>query len=438
MSGPLAGYRGVVLTQAWAGAFCTELLAMMGAEIIQVEVRKRPDSWRGGYDAPLASGVASLATAVHPWNNSALFNAVNLGKQSITLDLATPEGMAMFKRLVPEADFLVENFSPRVLGNLGIAYGDPCAIRPDIIVASLSAYGATGPYFNVPGIGGTIEPTSGMSGLLGYEDGQPLNSGSMFPDPTAGWYGFSSILAALHHRERTGEGQSIDLSMMEANLTVIGDAALEYASTGHVRGPMGNRHRTFAPHGIYPARGQSNGGPGRTGGIEGHEQWIALAAESEAQWRTLCQIARAGGTPGTHLEWVDDARFADNAARKAHEDELDAAIAAWTATEARDDLARRLAEAGVPAAPVLDALEVAQDAVFRERGLISEVTHPEAGTWPQIGVPFRLGRTPAAVARPAPLQGEHTAEVLARFLGTTQAEYEELVRKGVTGSGPPD
>jgi crotonobetainyl-CoA:carnitine CoA-transferase CaiB-like acyl-CoA transferase len=369
--------------------------------------------------------IVNRPTAVHPWNNSGLFNAVNLNKQSITLDLQTPEGMAIFKQLLPGADFVVENFSPRVLGNLGIGYDDLCKIRADIILCSLSAYGATGPYFNVPGIGGTIEPTSGMSGLLGYEDGRPLNSGSMFPDPTAGWYGFAAVLAALHYRERTGEGQYIDLSMMEANLTVIGEAALEYAFSGAVRGPLGNRHRTFAPHGIYPALGQAEGGS------DGHEQWVALAAESEAQWRALCAIAAPSG-------WAGDPRYADNAGRKAHEDDLNAAVAAWTATQPRDELVQRLVEAGVPAAPVLDALEVAEDAVFRERGLITEVAHAEAGTWPQIGVPFRLARTPAAVTRPAPLQGEHTAEVLARFLGTSTAEYEALVRKGVTGSGPPD
>lgn len=425
MSGPLTGYRGLVLTQAWAGAFCTELLGLMGAEIIQVEVRKRPDSWRGGYDAPIPARVAQAPTALHPWNCSGLFNAVNLNKQSITLDLQTAEGMSIFKCLLPEADFVVENFSPRVLGNLGIAYDDLCKIRPDIILCSLSAYGATGPYFNVPGIGGTIEPTSGMSGLLGYEDGRPLNSGSMFPDPTAGWYGFSAILAALHYRERTGEGQYIDLSMMEANLTVVGEAALEFAMTGAVRGPLGNRHRTFAPHGVYPALGQSSGG------LEGHEQWIALAAETPAQWDTLCTLAG-------HEDWRIDPRFVTNEARKANEDALDAAIAAWTATQPPNDLARRLAEAGVPAAPVLDALEVAEDATFHERGLISAVTHPETGVWPQIGVPFRLARTPGAVTRPAPLQGEHTAEVLARFLGTTNDEYQALVAAGVSGSGPPD
>jgi crotonobetainyl-CoA:carnitine CoA-transferase CaiB-like acyl-CoA transferase len=417
MSGPLEGIRGIVLTQAWAGALCTELMAMMGAEIIQIEVRKRPDSWRGAYDAPILPKVAEQPTAQHPWNCSPLFNSVNLGKQSITLDLSIPEGIDIYRRLVPFADVVAENFSPRVMKNLGLHYEALCEIKPDIILASLSAYGATGPYFNVPGIGGTIEPMSGMSYLLGYEDGPPMNSGAMFPDAIAGFYGFAAIATALLHRDRTGEGQYIDLSMQEANLTVIGEAALEYSMTGNVRGRLGNRHRTFAPHGIYPAAGD--------------DRWVAIAAESEEQWRALVEAAG-------HPEWASDARFADNAARKANEDVLDAAIAAWTASEDRDALADRLARGGVIAAPVLDGLELAEDPVLREREYVVDVTHPETGTWPQIGLPMHLDRTPGSVPRPAPLQGEHSAEVLERFLGIGRDEYEELVRKGVTGSGPPD
>ena len=418
MSGlPLEGVRGIVLTQAWAGAFCTELLAMMGAELIQIEVRKRPDSWRGGYDTPLAPAFEGVESARHPWNCSPNFNAVNLNKQSITLDLQTPEGIDIFRRLVPFADVVAENFSPRVLGNLGIDYEALKQIKPDIIVCSLSAYGHTGPYANVPGIGGTIEPTSGMSSLLGYVDGPPLNSGVMFPDAVAGFYGFGAIVTALHHRNRTGEGQYIDLSMQEANLTAVGDAMLEYTSTGNVRPRLGNRHPSFAPHGIYPAAGD--------------EQWIAIAAESDAQWLALCEIA---GRP----EWAADARFGDLEARKAHEDALDELIAGWTAGQPRDELADRLSAAGLPAAPVLDGYEVMDDPSLRRRGFIVDVDHPEAGRWPQLGVPFKLSRTPGAVRSHAPLQGQHSAEVFERLLGIGSDEYEELVRKGVTGSGPPD
>lgn len=194
-------------------------------------------------------------------------------------------------------------------------------------------------------------------------------------------------------------------------------AALEYAITGDVRRPLGNRHMTFAPHGIYPARGE--------------EQWVALAAESEEQWRTLCEIAG-------HPEWATDARFVDNAQRKANEVALDQEIATWTAEQPRDALADRLCEAGMPAAPVLDASEVAADPGFSERGLVQDVTHPEAGTWRQMAVPYRFSRTPMRVTRPSPMHGEHSAEVFERHLGIGHAEYEELVSKGVSGMGPPD
>ena len=414
---PLEGLRAIVLTQAWAGALCTELLGLMGAEVIQVEVRKRPDSWRGDYAAPITGVVGERETAVHPWNSNGLFNSVNLNKRSITIDLQTERGNELYRSLVREADIVAENFSPRVMGNLGLSYEQLREIRPDVILASLSAYGHDGPYFNVPGIGGTIEPTSGESALLGYEDGPPLNSGAMIPDPVAGFYGYAAILAAHHHRARTGEGQFIDLSMQEANLTVIGDAALEYTMTGQQRARLGNRSLTFAPHGIYPSAGEG--------------QWIALAAESEAQWQTICEAAG-------HADWATDARFADNASRKAHEDALDAALATWTREQPRDALAARLASAGVPAAPVLDAIEVMDDPVNRARGVVVEVDHPEAGAFPHIGVPFHLERTPGRVLRHAPLQGQHSLEVFEQYLGMTPAEYDELVAAGISGSGPPD
>ncbi len=200
---PLDGYRGIVLTQAWAGTYCTELLGFMGADIIQVEVRKRPDSWRGAYDAPVAERLKELG-ATNPWNCNYLYNSVNLNKRCLTLDLQTAEGADVYRRLLPLSDFVVENFSPRVLGNLGFAYEQMAALRPGIILCSLSAYGHNGPWANIPGIGGTIEPTSGLSALLGYAGGPPLNSGIMYPDAVAGLNAFAAILAALRHRERTG------------------------------------------------------------------------------------------------------------------------------------------------------------------------------------------------------------------------------------------
>ena len=336
MSGPLTGVRGIVLTQAWAGSYCTELLAMAGADVIQLEVRKRPDSWRGTCSAPMAEAVGQIATAEHPWNCSALFNSVNLGKRSFTIDLSTPEGLEIYRALVPHADVIAENFSPRVMGNLGLSYEELSAINPSVIMASLSAYGHDGPWVNVPGIGGTIEPTSGMSALLGYPDGPPLNSGQMYPDAVAGLYGFAAIVTALHHRDRTGEGQYIDFSMQEANLAHVGDAALESAITGEQRPRLGNRHLSFAPHGIYEAQP----------GAEGARCWV------RDRRRGRCAVGPRSVAPPAATGSSMPAS-ADNASRTRHEDELDRAIAEWVAGRgAGSALADRLSAAGVLAAPV--------------------------------------------------------------------------------------
>ncbi len=272
-TGPLEGVQGIVLTQAWAGTFCTELLALLGADIVQVEVRKRFDSWRGEASRPMGEKIEAISTAQHPWNTHFLYNSVNLNKRCVTLDLQDERGRETFLALVKHADVMAENFSPRVMGNLGIGYDVLHEINPGMIVCSLSAYGHDGPWANVPGIGGTIEPSSGMSALLGYEDGPPMNSGQMYPDAVAGYYGAAGILAALRHRDRTGSGQYLDLSMMEANLAHTGDAALEYLRNGTQRPRMGNRHTTFAPHGIYRCNGD--------------ERWIAIACETERQWQAL-------------------------------------------------------------------------------------------------------------------------------------------------------
>ncbi len=413
--GPLTGMRGIVLTQAWAGALCTELLGMLGADIIQVEVRKRPDSWRGSYEGPIPAKLKDLESAKHPWNTSPLYNSVNAGKRCITLDLATPEGLDIYRRLLPYSDFVAENFSPRVLGNLGLGYASLKKIKPDIILCSLSAYGHDGPWANVPGIGGTIEPTSGMSALLGYEGGPPLNSGQMYPDAVAGFYGCAAIVTALLHRNRTGEGQFIDLSMQEANLSFVGDAALEYLRTGKQRPRLGNSHPVHAPHGMFEAA------DGR---------WVAIACETTAQWRAL--VATLGDSSLAGDNKLDDARE-----RKRRVAEIDAAISAWTRNRSRNEAVAALAPTGVIVAPVLDPMEVAADASLRKRGTIVETVHPEAGKWPQAGLPIHFMRTPGKLVSAAALQGEHSFEVLSELLDMPAAEYEDLVAAGITGMGPP-
>ena len=416
--GPLSGYTGLVLTQAWAGTYATQMLALLGADVIQLETRSRLDSWRGTYRNPIPRALQERPEAKHAWNCNPLYNSVNLNKRCITVDLTRDEGIDIFRSLLPQMDFVAENFSPRVMGNFGLDYPALRDIKPDIIIASLSAYGATGPWAGVPGIGGTIEPSSGMSALLGYPGGPPLNSGQMYPDPVAGICGFSAIALALLHRERTGQGQYIDLSMQEANFTFIGDAWLEYELTGNVRGPLGNRHPLHAPHGVYPARPSA----------DGSEQWIAIATESDAQFEALADA----------LELADLSEWATAKARKSCEEELDQHITSRTAQHDKQELEAELLKRGVAAAAVLDPAEIVEDEALKERGHMVPVEHPEAGPAWQSGLPVKLTNAPGGVTRHAPLQGQHSWEVFHDLLGMTRSRYEELCELGVTGKGPTD
>jgi crotonobetainyl-CoA:carnitine CoA-transferase CaiB-like acyl-CoA transferase len=409
--GPLAGFRGLVLTQAWAGTYATQLLGLLGADVIQLETRGRLDSWRGTYQNPIPKVLQDHPDAKHAWNLSPLYNSVNLNKRCVTVDLSEPEGVEIFKTLVQHVDFVAENFSPRVMGNLGISYETLAELKPDLVMASLSAYGAVGPWAHVPGIGGTIEPSSGMSALLGYTDEHPMNSGQMYPDPVAGLCGFSAIAVALLHRDRTGEGQYIDLSMQEANFTFIGDAWMEYELTGEVRGPLGNTHPLHSPHGMFPCAGD--------------DQWIAIAVENDEQWSSLVRAME--------LDWSSKM---DCAARRERASEIAASISETTSHADKHALAASLRRQGLPAAPVLGPDEIAEDESLRERGLMQPVAHPEAGTHVYAGLPAVLSRTPGGITRHAPLQGQHSFEVFETFLGMDEAKYRALCDAGISGTGP--
>ncbi len=412
--GPLTGTRVLTFTQAWSGTFATELLGFLGADVIQIEARRRPDTWRGGYQGAIPAAIQDPAKRQRKWNVGPFYNSVNLNKRGITLDIGDEQGAEYFRRLIPLADVVVDNFSPRVMGNWGFDFEALNRLQPGIIQASLSAYGASGPYRDIPGIGGTIEPMSGMSSLNGYEGGRPLNSGNMYPDPVAGVYMATAIVAALRHRNETGDGQYIDLGMMEANATFVGDAFAEFTANGRVRPRMGNRHLRVAPQGIYPA----------TGG-----QWLALSADDETQWGALKGVLS--------LPALEAPEFATMADRKSNETMLDEHLGAWVQTQDATEAEQRLQAAGVPAARVRLPDEVLADPVLRARSFVESVTHPEAGTHDMVGVPWRFSRTPARVTRPSPMLGEHSREVLAEFLGVTDDEYEALVERNVSGDEPP-
>ena len=418
---PLAGVRVLTFTQAWSGPLGTELLALLGADVVQIEARSRPDGWRtylGGYDADVPEGRADPSRRQRAWNVSGLYNGTNLNKRAITLDMSDPRGAELFWRLVTRFDVFAENFSPRVLQNWGITYEALREHRPDVIFASLSGYGATGPYAQYAANGGTIEPMSGVSSVNGYSGGPAQNTGGLIPDPVGGMYLASAILAALHYRARSGEGQYIDLSMMQAMTAHLGDAILERSANGRIREPVGNRHPRVAPHGVYPAR---NG------------KWLALAAESNEAWRAL---ARHIGEP----QLASEGRFATAVARKRHEEELDAIVASWCANQDADEAAGSLRTLGCCAALVVGPAAVLEhpEPQLLARGFVTELEHPEAGVDTLAVAPWRFSGRPVQLVRPSPSMGEHSYEVLRDELGLARTDYDALVEAGVTGDMPPE
>ena len=411
-AGPLAGIRVLSFGQAWSGTFGTELLALLGADVVQVASTKHPDAFRR-ISNRVPTAVLDPSRRQHPANTQGHYNAVNLHKREVNLDLTQAAGKELLWRLLPNFDVVADNFRPTVLPGWGITLEKLHEIRPGMVWASISGYGEDGPYRDYPANGATTEPMAGLASLHGYAGERGMNTGGLFPDPIGGYFLVATILAALRHRDRTGEAQRVDLSMMESVAAIFGDALVEYDATGRKPGPRGNRHPRIAPHNTFHADG---------------EDWIALAAETESAWQALTAL-------------VDDprlahARFATNAARKMHEDELDGILADWCLGQNAAEAEAALNNAGVCAARVVPLNEIyaRPDPHFKAAGFIAEIDHPEAGrTW-LPGRPWRFSAAASEAIRPAPCVGQHSREVFARELAMTDAEYEALVAAGVTGT----
>jgi crotonobetainyl-CoA:carnitine CoA-transferase CaiB-like acyl-CoA transferase len=400
-SGPLAGLRVLELTTAWAGPMAGRVLGFLGAECVHIESPNRVNSWRLNKETPNPDNFPSGQPGERPYDRSFLFNSQNVNKLSCILDLKTREGREIARRLAMACDVVICNFRPGTLAKLGLDYESLRRDRPDIIVAELPAFGLKGPLANHAALGPTMEMAAGMSSLVGYRDAQPETTGPSYLDPIGGFNTAAAILTALVHRQRTGEGQHVEVPQVEAAMHFIGGEILSAAETGMDPIRNGNRVAHAAPHDAFACAG--------------FESWVAIAVRDEAEWTALCKImARA--------DLVADPRFATLAARKRHEDELNAVIEAWTATQDRHALATRLQEAGVPAAPVQTPSDVATDAYLLQRGFFRRLEHPDAGEHPHPGLPFHLSATPGGQRRPAPAFGEHTEEVLARIAGLAPQE----------------
>jgi len=398
---PLDGIRIVDFTWAWAGPYATLLLALLGAEVIKVESHRRLDHTR----------LRSLMTGptLGGPNQSTVFNDINLNKLSLTLNLAQPKAIDIVKRLVRLADVVTQNMRPGVMDRLGLSYEVLKQIKPDIIMLSSSALGTTGPERTYVGYAPTFAAMSGLAYISGHPEGQPSTlTGAI--DTRVGTTSAFAILAALNHRQHTGQGQHIDLSSSEAISCLVGDTLMDYTMNGRVQERKGNRDDFMVPHGCYPCRGD--------------DCWVTIAVSTEEEWHAFC---KASGNPS----WTEDERFIDADNRRQNEAELDKLVSDWTKQYTDYEVTEILQNAGVAAAPTLSGEMVSKDAHSIERGFFTEVEHPELGKRIVVGAPWRLSATPAKTPRPAPLMGEDNQYVLNELLGISQEEIDQLIEEQV-------
>ncbi|MPY94684.1 MAG: hypothetical protein GEV08_16965 [Acidimicrobiia bacterium] len=405
---PFAGLRVVEVTNNWAGPLCGRFLADLGADVVKVEWPAKPSTralfWAGPAQDQQRQG----------FNRSMYFAEMNRNKRDVALDLSLPEGREVLRELVRSADVLIENNSARVMPNLGLDWPALRELNPGLVMVSMSGYGASGPRRDWLAYGSNIETTSGLTAVTGYPDGVLSRTTLFYADPVSGVHGAVAVLAALEHRRATGEGQWVDLSLDECGAAFCAEALLELEATGEVPGPRANRDARVAPQGVYPCAGE--------------DFWVAVTARDDADWG---ELARAIGRE----DLARDPGLATLSGRAARHDELDAAIVAWTVGLEQYEVAHELQRRGVPAAPVLANWQVLSDPHLWHRGFYLPVEHPVTGVQPTSSWPWRLSRTPARIARPAPLFAEHNRELLAEA-GLDDAAIAALYAAGATADAP--
>ena len=394
---PLAGVRVADFSWVWAGPFCTAHLAHLGAEVIKVESRARLDLTRRLPASP--RGIKPSA------NTSAVFNQWAQAKKSLRLDFTTPEGRRIVRELIQHSDVVVDNFATGVMDKLGFGYDDLKQLKPDLIVASISGYGHTGPQKNYMAYGPAIAPLTGLSSLTGYPGGPPAEVGLSYGDPNAGINAAVAICAALVARQRTGGGQYIDVSLWEAVAALLPEGWMAYAMNGQQPARQGNRDPWLVPHNCFRCAGE--------------DEWVSIACGTDQEWQALC---RAMDQP----ELLRDARFRTATDRKAHEDDLEERLTAWTSRRDKWDITERLQAVGVAAFPSMNSHDLDRDPHLTERGFFVRLPHPEVGRQTHTGIPWLLSNAPNGVRAPAPLLGQHTDAVMRDILGYADAEIARL------------
>ena len=428
---PLEGLRVAEITVVWAGPHVTQLLGEWGADIVRVEPLNKPQPYTRGMegvptreqtrqliDQGVPSRLADSDPQRDPWNRNAAFNSHARNKRSMTCDIMTPEGHETLLRLVKHCDVLVENNAPQTMDKAGIDWETLRRVNPRLIMLRMPAFALDGPYRNYRAFGLHVEAMIGHTHLRGYP-GQPpgLLSESLASDGLAGVQGALTVLMALRHRDRTGEGQLIEMPLPEGFLPTFGEFIMDYTMNGRDTPSQGNRHRWHAPHNVYPCQGDDN--------------WIAVDVGTDAEFAALCGILNAPYL--TH-----DPRFCNAAARLQNVEALDEVLAALTPARDKEDFFHALQAVGVCAAPVRHAVEVLHDPQLAERGFFEELpTGDEQRPYLYPGLIFRMARTPNAL-RTGPVRlGEHNRDIYCDLLGYSPADLAVLEQQGHVGTAHP-
>jgi len=428
---PLEGVRIVAIPVVFAGPFATMLLADLGAEVILIEsIHRFPTITRGYMPRPpqelvpttgaTFGGTGGIQTYVdhwageRPWDRFVMFHALGRNKLSCCIDLTKPEGVDVFKRLIKTSDVFLESNAPATMEKLGLTYDVLKEAKEDIIYLSMPGLGCSGPHKYSSLFGAQLQALAGHTWLTRYPDEDYTTTQSLLfhSDASAGATAAFAILCALHYRNRTGKGQFIDLAQIETVIPHLGEAFMDYTMNSRVQEPIGNRHPTMAPHGVYRCRGE--------------DRWAVIAVSSDDEWAGLC---RALGNP----DWMCDEKFATADSRLHNHDELDKYLEEWTCRHDHYEVMYILQKEGVAAGPVLDQRDAYHDAQLQCRGFFEVVSHREAGTHLYPGMLFKMDKTPLSIRKPPPCLGEHNDYVFKDVIGMSDDEIAALEKEQIIG-----
>jgi CoA:oxalate CoA-transferase len=382
---PLQGIRVLDLSRVLAGPYCTMMLADYGADIIKIEPPKVGDD--------------SRAYGPFVGNESAYFMSLNRNKRSMVLNFKRQEDCDLFKEMVKHADVVVENYRPGTMEKFGLGYEELQKIKPNLIYAACSGFGQTGPYVHKPAYDIIVQAMGGIMSVTGPEGGEPTRVGASVGDIIAGLFTTIGVMMALHHLQRTGEGQKVDVGMLDCQVAVLENAISRYLVSGDVPQPIGNRHPSITPFAAFTAK-------------DGH---IIVGAGNDRLWEKLCNLIE-------RTDLMADERFNSNLKRTQNVNDLKVILDAVFKAKTIDQWMEALEAAGVPCAPINTVDKVINDPQIKAREMIVDLEHPVAGHMKVPGVPIKLSATPGSVDTPAPLLGQHTAEILKEVLGWDEAK----------------